>query len=389
MSADVDPQALRRILVVKLADIGDLLTATPALRALRRRYPTAQITALVTPHTASLLIGNDAVDHTMLFPKAVFDDPRGLVRPWRAARAVALVAGLAARLRREAFDAVALLHHLTTPWGTSKYRALVRASGARVRAGLDNGAGGFLTHRAQDRGFGARHEVDYWLDTVTALGATVSAPALELHLTAEELAAADRRWSSLGLDGRSVVALHPGSGAFSRAKRWPVARFAAVGDALALDGLAVAVVGGPEEASLAAQVRSAMAMPSVPLLGIPTPRDLAAALRRCTLFVGNDSGVMHCAATMGVPVVAVFGLSNHRAWGPYPPDRHRVVRLDLPCSPCLYHGFGLGTPEGCPARMCLNELEPNVVLAAARELLRSTERPSIRPVVQSSGYVGG
>jgi len=389
VKSDVEGIEPRRILVVKLADIGDLLTATPALRALRRRYPTAEITALVTPHTASLLTGNDAVDHTLLFPKAVFDDPRGLVRPWRAARALALGAGLAARLRREAFDAVVLLHHLATPWGTSKYRALVRASGARVRVGLDNGAGGFLTHRAQDRGFGARHEVDYWLDTVAVLGARASAPAMELHLTDQELSAADGRWSTLGLAERAVVALHPGSGAFSLAKRWPVAKFAAVGDALALDGLAVAVVAGPEEAPVEAQVQSSMAMPSVPLVGISTPRDLAAILRRCTLFVGNDSGVMHCAATMGVPVVAVFGLSNHRAWGPYPPDRHRVVRLDLPCSPCLYHGFGLGTPEGCPPRMCLNELEPNAVLAAARELLRSVERPAIRPVVQSSDYGGG
>jgi ADP-heptose:LPS heptosyltransferase len=86
---------------------------------------------------------------------------------------------------------------------------------------------------------------------------------------------------------------------------------------------------------------------------------------------------MHCAATMGVPTVGVFGLTNHRAWGPYPPDRHRVVRLDLPCSPCVHHAFSLGTPQGCMARMCLNELEPDRVVAVARELLTATSAAAV------------
>jgi ADP-heptose:LPS heptosyltransferase len=107
---------------------------------------------------------------------------------------------------------------------------------------------------------------------------------------------------------------------------------------------------------------------------IADQRALAAALRGCQLFVGNDGGVMHLAASVGVPCVAVFGLSNHRAWGPYPPVRHRVVRLDLECSPCFYPAFGLGTPHGCAARTCLMELAPISVLEAARDLLSVSER---------------
>ena len=147
-----------------------------------------------------------------------------------------------------------------------------------------------------------------------------------------------------------------------------------VGDALAADGLSVAVVGGPEERDLVETVRRAMGAASVALDGLDTPRTLAAVLRRARLFVGNDSGVMHCAATMGVPTVGIFGLTNHRAWGPYPPDEHRVVRLDLACSPCVHHAFSLGTPRGCPARSCLEELEPAQVIQAARELLGSAIR---------------
>ena len=372
------------ILVIKLADIGDLLTTTPALRALRLRYPRAEITALVTPHTAPLLAGNDAVDATILFPKGMFDQRWALVRPDALYRAAALVR----ELRSRRFDVVVLLHHLITGWGTAKYRALLAATGSPVRVGLDTGRVRFLTDYAQDRGFGAKHEVDYWLDVVARLGADHPEPRIELHLTPGELAAADERWSALGLDGQEVVAIHPGSGVFSLARRWPAGRFAVVADALAEDGLGVAVIAGPGEQRLAEQVRGAMRAPSVAMEHLTTPRELAAILRRSRLFVGNDSGVMHCAATMGVPTLGVFGLSNHRAWGPYPPERHRVVRLDLPCSPCVHHAFSLGTPQGCPARMCLNELEPERVVAAARELLAVTASARGEMVMPGVGHGG-
>jgi heptosyltransferase-2 len=358
---------LRRILVVKLADLGDLLTATPALRALRMRYPASEITALVTPHTAGLLMGNDSVNRVITFPKALFDHPVSLSHPGTAWPAIRLGATLTWRLRASRFDAVALLHHVITPWGRVKYEGLLAATGAPVRIGLGNGS--FLTHRAVDAGFGGRHEVDYWLDVVAQLGAAHPCPCLELHLDVHELDAVERRWNALGLAGRKVVAIHPGSGAFSVARRWPPERYAEVADALAADGLAIAVIAGPGEEPLVKRTQAAMRASAIPIHGSEDPRTLAGLLGRCRLFIGNDSGVMHLAASVGVPCVGVFGLSNHRAWGPYPPGRHRVVRLDLPCSPCLYHDFQLGTPQGCAARTCLMDLTPQPVLAAARDLL--------------------
>ncbi len=355
-----------RILVVKLADLGDLLTATPALRALRLRFPAAEITALVTPHSAGLLAENDAVDRVLTFPKAIFDQPASLTAPRAALTALGLGWQLAARLRAGRFDAVVLLHHLFTRWGRLKYRALLAATGAPVRVGL--GDAKFLTGGAPDRGFGGHHEVDYWLETVAQLGATHPCPRLELHLTPQEVEEGGRHLSGLRMTGRPIVAIHPGSGAFSLARRWPAERFAQVGDGLAAAGYAVAVVAGPGEETLAGQISAAMRARATVLERLGDPRALAAVLRGCQLFVGNDSGVMHLAATVGVPCVAVFGLSNHRAWGPYPPDRHRVVRLELQCSPCFYRDDRLGTPQGCAARACLMELSAAPVLAAALEL---------------------
>lgn len=358
----VTPGNLRRILVVKLASLGDLLTITPALRALRTRYPDAHIGVLTTPGTADALAGLDSVNDVICFDKFAFDDPAQALRGARVAWE------LGARLRAGRWDALVLLHHLTTAFGTAKYAALARASGAPVRAGLDNGRGRwFLTHAAVDAGFGMKHEADYWLDVVALLDAPRPVcPRLEIasHPVAE--AWADRTWSPA--NGPAAL-LSPGSGAFSHARRWPVDRFAEVGQALqrtrGLTPLVLAGVAG-EERRLAESLAEAIG-PSARILGpAPSPQALAALLRRCDLLIANDSGPVHVASAVGTPVVAIFGPTNHQMWGPYPADfaSNQVAREVLACSPCIYRGHSLGTPAGCPARTCLQILRPSTVLDA-------------------------
>jgi ADP-heptose:LPS heptosyltransferase len=188
---------------------------------------------------------------------------------------------------------------------------------------------------------------------------------------------ADRAWRQMGLiETQDTVALHPGTGSYSPARRWPPERFAAVASALISDGLTPVVVAGPGEEDLAHEVMGAIEGWAALLSGTPTPRHLAALLARCRLFVGNDSGVMHVAVAAAVPVVAVFGPSNHRAWGPYDPGTlsTRVVRADIPCSPCLYRGQSLGLRNGCGDSQCLGVVHPEAVIHAARDLLTRSAR---------------
>ena len=117
-------------------------------------------------------------------------------------------------------------------------------------------------------------------------------------------------------------------------------------------------------------------MPARSLAGKGNIKVTAAALELADLFIGNDAGPMHLAAAVGTPTVAIFGLSNSDAWGPYTGDipgaRAIVVKLDLPCMPCFYSGHELGTPEGCATRDCLAMLGVDPVAVAARRLLRET-----------------
>jgi ADP-heptose:LPS heptosyltransferase len=362
-----------RILVVKLATLGDLLTATPALRALRTRFPQAHIGVLATPGTAMALRGLDSFDEVLSFPKHGFDRPRD------ALARLPVATGLARRLRSGSWDTLVLLHHLTTAFGIAKYAALCLASGAPVRVGLDNGRGWFLTHVAEDRGFGWRHEVDYGLDVVEVLGAERPARArLELVVGPEDEAWAASCWADLGLaPQQQVVVFGPGSGAYSVARRWAPSRFVEVARALqARHGLTPLVLAGlqPDEQVLARGIAAEIGPGAQVAPPAPSPQALAALLGRARLLVANDSGPVHVATTVGTPVVAIFGPTNDRAWGPYPADdpRHQVVREQLACAPCIHRGHAFGTPQGCPARTCLAILQPASVLEAAERALSAT-----------------
>ncbi len=365
------------ILVVKLATIGDLLLATPALRAMRETYPQARIDLLVTPASAGLLDGWEVIDRVIILDKYLFDYPQQLLKN---PRNLLRLRPLWHDLRDGDYDAVLLLHHLTLFFGRLKHQILMRATGAKWRAGLDNGHGWFLNVRVKDEGFGAMHEADYNLAVAEAIGATANTKRLTVPITSKERQQAHQL---LFEDGpaenitRPIIAMHPGSGGYSTARRWAPERFAQLADTLFHDvGSQLILMGGPEEAELHQQIIGMMrsGMPVRSFAGKGSIRVTAAVLEQVDLFVGNDSGLMHLAVAVGIPTVAIFGLTNSDAWGPYtggtPGEQAIVVKLDLPCMPCFYRGHDLGTPEGCMTRDCLAMLGVDPVAVAARRLLR-------------------
>src|SRR6266568_368795 len=253
------------ILVVKLATIGDLLLATPALRALRETYPQAQIDLLVTPASAGLLNGWEVIDRVIVLDKYLFDYPQQLLRhPSNLLR----LRPLWRELRGGHYDAVLLMHHLTLFFGRLKHQVLMRATGAKWRVGLDNGHGWFLNVKVQDNGFGAMHEAEYNLALAAAVGATTSAKHLTVPLSEAEYAQA---WQLLyehepaETITRPIIAMHPGSGGYSLARRWAPERFAQLADTLFQDVRGqLLLLGGPEETALHQQIMSRMqsAMPA-------------------------------------------------------------------------------------------------------------------------------
>jgi ADP-heptose:LPS heptosyltransferase len=366
------------ILVVKLATIGDLLLATPALRALRETYPQARIDLLVTPASAGLLDGWEVIDHVIVLDKYLFDYPQQLLKN---PRNLLRLRPLWQELHDGHYDAVLLMHHLTLFFGRLKHQLLMRATGAKWRVGLDNGHGWFLNVRVKDNGFGAVHEAGYNLAVAEAVGAATCDKRLTVPINAEErqqarqLLYGDEPADSIV---RPIIAMHPGSGGYSLARRWAPERFAHLADTLFHDACGqLILMGGPEEADLHQQIIGMMqsGMPVRSFAGKGSIRVASAVLEQADLFVGNDAGPMHLATAVGTPTVAIFGLTNSQAWGPYtggaPGQQAVVVKLDLPCMPCFYRGHDLGTPEGCMTRDCLAMLGVDPVAVAARRLLKN------------------
>jgi heptosyltransferase-2 len=391
------------ILIVKLATIGDLLLATPALRALRETYPQARIDLLVTPASAGLLDDWDIVDRVIVLDKYLFDYPQQVLKN---PRNLLRLKPLWSDLRGGRYDAVLLMHHLTLFYGRLKHQILMRVTGAKWRIGLDNGHGWFLNVRVKDKGFGTMHEVNYNLAVAKAVGATVrdrqlTVPINEaerhqaqwlLNETDPELVDSFSPHKANGskqgsvvtphpFSRRPLIAMHPGSGGYSTARRWEPQRFAQLADTLFHDTRGqLVLLGGPEEAELHRQIFELMQsdMPVRSFAGKGTIRVAAAVLEQADLFIGNDSGLMHMATAVGTPTIAIFGLTNSDAWGPYtgdhPSRKAVVVKLDLPCMPCFYRGHDLGTPEGCMTRDCLTLLEVDPVATAARRLLKESHK---------------
>jgi heptosyltransferase-2 len=382
--APIDLGSRPRICIIKLASLGDLLLATPALHALRERYPEATVDVLTTPASAELLRDSQLVRRIFSFDKYAFDTPRQLLQDLRPTLASS---GLLARLRKERYDAALFLHHLTLTRSRIKAWALLRALAAHRSFGLDNGWGGFLDVRVPDNGFGIRHEAEYALEIARAAGADVGHASYPLRV-------ADLGWYDLEerrsrpVSGGPLVALHPGSGSYSFARRWSFEHYSELAAALRREyGARILLITGTDEQGLEQRIRKKLSYPTWIASSVSEPfHQLARRLSECSLFVGNDSFPMHMAALVGLPAIGVFGPSNHQAWGPYRPDAPReayvVRRSDLACSPCFYRGHSLGMPEGCPPRNCLTDLPVERVLWAARRLL---EQHGYRPSISALG----
>jgi len=350
----------RVILLVQFGDVGDMVLTIPAIRSIRHRYPAAHLLLLAKENPGRLVTRLGLVDELLATDKHAFDRLSSLLRPAGIARA----SNLLRTLRRRGIDTAVVFHHLVTRWGSLKFAVLTLSTGAAHRVGVDNGRGWFLTQAVPDRGFGDRHESEYWMDVAALLDAR-SDLRLDFPLTSEDRAAASVLLTPAGRD-LPVIAIHPGTGWYGPGRRWPAERFAQAASLISEHRRATFVVVGTDEDRSEARVVLDRLPSAVDLVGRTTLPQLGAVLQRCDLLLANDGGVAHVAAAVGTRVVAVFGPSNDRAWRP---TGARVVAVDLPCRPCFYRDFERGKPAGCGTRECLTAVSPRMVADAALEVL--------------------
>ena len=275
------------------------------------------------------------------------------------------------------------MHSLVTRRGALKHAALTLAAGAVVRAGLaapGTWRAWFLTRRVEDRGYDESHVAASMLAVAGAAASeSVARPAVfEPGADARKRAAV--MLDALGAGDRPIVAIHPGSGSYSPARRWPAERFSRLADRLAAAGMMPVLIGTPMDgtASIAAACERSIA----DFGGKTDLATLGALLERVAAYVGNDSGVSHLAVTMGAPSVIIFGPSNEVGWGPWAPrSRTEVVSIGVPCRPCVYVGHRLGDPRGCDTRDCLMWIDVERVAASVRDVAGGDNKRTGKPHV--------
>jgi len=338
-----------RIVIFAPNWVGDAVMFTPALRAIRARFPRARIALLARPAPAAVLTPNPWTDEILV-------DRGGW---WANVRA----------LRERRFDLAILAPNSFR----SALLAFLGRAGRRIGYVRD-GRGLLLTDRlppprAPDGSLAIVPALTYYLNLATALGADASDRRMELAVDDDDAAWAEGVLAEAGTDGkRPAVVLNPGA-SFGPAKQYPPDRFAAVADAL-IDrhDAAILINAAPDEQHVADAVAGAMTRPTA--LNLARMDNslgrLKAVVKRAALLITNDTGPRHVAAALGTPVVTIFGPTDPgRTTIDY--DRERIVRAVVPCQFCQKPRCPL--PSGPEHHQCLLNIAPADVIAAADELL--------------------
>ena len=353
-----------RILIVRLSALGDVVNTLPALTALRRAYPKAHMAWLVEDRAADVLHNHPLLDEVIVFPRSKWQQSFSLRRGrWRT---LADCYQFFSELRARRFDTAIDFQ------GNAKSGFLTYMSRARRRFGFDrrNSSEGntVFTNRRVRIEDPRVNRAEKYLMLARAVGGAKGPVRAELPTWPAEARMARDRLREARLTRRPLIVLHPGTSEFGAFKRWPPERFGRLARRLVRRWKAsILITWGPRERPLAMKAAAAAGRSAVVSPPTHNVRELAELLRQADLFIGADTGPMHIAAALGVPVVALFGPKDPVLHGPYG-ERTRVVRAGVECSPC--------SKRACDDAKCMTSITPEMVMAAAEELLK--RRPACK-----------
>ena len=343
----------KKIMVRATNWIGDAVISLPTIEALHADFPGSEIVVVAKPWVSELYQNHPAVNRLIVY------DPEGAHRGLRGFRK------LVGELRSEQFDAAILLQNaFQAAW-------MAWRAGIPLRVGYARDGRTSMLNEAVEvpppAAYG--HQAYYYLQLLYRSGIIEKPePVEEVHIY---LADSERRWAArqlqaFGLGGRRfLVGICPGA-SFGPAKRWPPDRYADLADRL-IDALGadVLIFGSRAESALAEAVAQAMEHTPVLVAGKTTLREFMALMAKCHLAITNDSGSMHVAAALQIPLLAIFGSTDERATGPLG-QRVRVVKQPVECSPC-------GLRE-CPIDFrCMTGVSVDVAYKAALEAVKEWE----------------
>lgn len=354
MKIHLEEKELNHILLWMPNWLGDVILALPTVQGLRKKFPKARITALARPPSHEILPLCPSIDSVIMIP---FSKDEGFLDQINFARG----------LRKYQFDLGVVFPN------SFKSALMATLSGARVRVGYDTDCRSiFLTDPVEiPSSVKEGHGMDYYLNLALPLGVeNAEKKLMPLAFPGNEIPGAETL-SRFGINGDDlVICVSPG--ASKPAKRWHANRFGILCQKLVKDHKAkIILLGSKGESELLEEVAKFGPENYVFTLSGKNLKLVAGILARSDLFIGNDSGLMHLAALMGIPVVGIFGPGNPAATGPcLRAEKKEIVSKNYSCSPCSHKFFTECKPSAHNKPYCLEDISVAEVSDAAERLLR-------------------
>jgi lipopolysaccharide heptosyltransferase II len=360
------PESVSRILVCRLDLMGDLLFSRPLIQAMRDHYPRSSITLLTLPYTAPLAAMFPELDQIVTVDTNRIRTPRGLLNPgtWWAYVKVARL------LRQQQFDLG------ISVCGRMASLCIFLAKTKRSVGYVDEAYPYLLDDVAPGGRYSERkHEVEYARNLARFAGAHSTHDSLELNVTEASASSIADRLLSMGVRaGDPLIVIHAGS-VNGSAKRWPPGHWARFAERMVFEaGASVLLAGAASDEPLAREVRATSGATLLSLVGETSIPELIALIARADVVATGDSGPLHLAVALGRPLVAAYGPTDPRVHGPYhPTGETRILRADIPCSPCYTMAASAECPLGDP--ICMRLVTVDQMVNGALDLLRAARRP--------------
>lgn len=336
----------KRILIVRTDRIGDLVLSTPVIKNLRIAYPDAHIAFMCQPYTKDVVDGNPYLNEIILFDK--YNKHKGA---WATLK-------FALELYKKRFDWVIILHP------TNRVYILTFLAAIPLRIGWDKKMSFLLTkripHKKQE---GEKHELEYTLDLLRCLNVVINDNSTYFPITSAAQKYVNELFKKTNLTvNDKIVVIHPSSSCPSR--RWPTEYFSQLIKILQeTANCKIVLISSLFEKGNSNDIASNNKI--IDLRGMLTVAQLGAFLQKISLLISNDSGPVHIAASLGVPVIAIFGRKNKglspQRWRPLG-DQSIYIHKDVGCVTCLAHNCVKGF-------LCLRAVTPEEVAEKAKELL--------------------
>lgn len=344
---------VRRILIIKLRAIGDVIMATPVIENLRAAYPDAEIDFLTERPCYPIVKNHPDLNEVIVFNRSHISN-----LPWHAGLRENLK--FIKRLRANRYDLVFDL------FGNPRSALLALATGAPVRVGFEFRGRKYAYNKVISPRGDQVHEVLFNLDALGGLGLPIETTRLYYEIDDISAAFAESFWSENRIVGQTVVGINASGGWYT--KRWPLKSFAQLADTLADESRCkILLFWGPGEKPDAEQIAAQMQHDAL-LIPATDLGKLAALLVRVDMLVSNDSGPMHLAAAVGTPVVGIYGPTVPELQGPWG-EQHAIVQKNgLACLGCNGVTCKIQTHD------CMEKLEVRSVLETARPVLQRAKQ---------------